>query len=40
MDRQYTKIDIVRSILDDDIKQINDEEQKRCAYVHFAWKGG
>ena len=35
MDRQYTKVDIVRSILDDDIKKIKDEEQKRCAYVHL-----
>ena len=35
MDRQYTKVDIVRSILDDEIKKIEDEEQKRCAYVHL-----
>ncbi len=35
MDRQYTKTDIVRSILDDEIKKIKDEEQKRCAYVHL-----
>lgn len=35
MDRQYTKIDIVRSILDEEIKKMTDEEQKRCAYVHL-----
>ena len=35
MDRQYTKVDIVRSILDEEIKKIKDEEQKRCAYVHL-----
>ncbi len=39
MDRQYTKIDIVRSILDDEIKKINDEERKRCAYVHLYGAG-
>lgn len=35
MERQYTKVDVVRSILDEEIKKIKDEEQKRCAYVHL-----
>ena len=35
MDRQYTRIDSVRQLLDDDLKQIKDEEIKRCAYVHL-----
>lgn len=35
MDRQYTRIDSVRKILDDDLKALKDEEIKRCAYVHL-----
>ena len=35
MDRQYTRIDFVRKILDDELKLIGDEEIKRCAYVHL-----
>ena len=35
MERQYTRIDLVRKTLDDDLKQIKDEEIKRCAYVHL-----
>ena len=35
MERQYTRIDSVRKLLDDDLKLINDEEIKRCAYVHL-----
>lgn len=35
MDRQYTRIDSVREILDRDLKSIPDEEIKRCAYVHL-----
>ena len=35
MERQYTRIDLVRKVLDDDLKQIKDEEIKRCAYVHL-----
>ena len=35
MDRQYTRIDSVRELLDHDLKEIPDEEQKRCAYVHL-----
>lgn len=35
MERQYTRIDFVRKLLDDDIKLIRDEEIKRCAYVHL-----
>ena len=35
MDRQYTRIDFVREILDMDLKAITDEEIKRCAYVHL-----
>ena len=35
MERQYTRIDFVRKLLDDDIKLIQDEEIKRCAYVHL-----
>ena len=31
MDRQYTRIDSVREILDRDLKSIPDEEIKRCA---------
>lgn len=35
MERQYTRIDAVRKVLDNDIKAIRDEEVKRCAYVHL-----
>lgn len=35
MERQYTRIDQVRSLLDDALKAIPDEEIKRCAYVHL-----
>lgn len=35
MERQYTRIDLVRKLLDDDLKLIKDEEIKRCAYVHL-----
>lgn len=35
MERQYTRIDAVRNVLDHDIKGIRDEEVKRCAYVHL-----
>lgn len=35
MDRQYTRIDSVRKILDNNLKAIHDEELKRCAYVHL-----
>ena len=35
MERQYTRIDFVRKLLDDNIKLIKDEEIKRCAYVHL-----
>lgn len=35
MNRQYTRIDSVREILDKDLKAIPDEEIKRCAYVHL-----
>ena len=35
MERQYTRIDFVRELLDDKLKCIEDEEIKRCAYVHL-----
>ncbi len=35
MERQYTRIDALRNVLDNDIKAIKDEEVKRCAYVHL-----
>jgi len=35
MERQYTRIDRVRNLLDDALKTIPDEEVKRCAYVHL-----
>lgn len=35
MNRQYTRIDSVREILDKALKAIPDEETKRCAYVHL-----
>ena len=33
--RQYTRIDKVRERVDTLLKEIKDEEQKRCAYVHL-----
>ena len=35
MERQYTRLDEVRSLLDPIIKAIPDEEAKRGAYVHL-----
>ena len=35
MDRQYTRLDAARKLVDDLIKAIPDEEEKRCAYVHL-----
>ena len=35
MERQFTRIDLVRRILDENLKAIPDEEIKRCAYVHL-----
>ncbi|ADU21265.1 HD domain-containing protein [Ruminococcus albus] len=35
MERQYTQIDQVRALIDTIIKAIEDEETKRCAYVHL-----
>ena len=35
MERQYTRIDQVRALIDPIIKAIEDEETKRCAYVHL-----
>lgn len=35
MNRQHTRIDLVREILDRELKSIPDEEIKRCAYVHL-----
>lgn len=35
MERQYTRIDSLRGLLDKDLKAIPDEETKRCAYVHL-----
>lgn len=35
MERQYTRLDEARSIIDPIIKGIEDEETKRCAYVHL-----
>lgn len=35
MERQYTRIDSVRQMLDKNLKEIADEEVKRCAYVHL-----
>ena len=35
MERQYTRLDEVRNILDPIIKGIEDEEAKRGAYVHL-----
>lgn len=33
--RQYTRIDSVRTLLDNDIKNIPDKKIKRCVYVHL-----
>lgn len=35
MERQYTRLDEVRNVVDYIIKKIEDEELKRCAYVHL-----
>ena len=35
MDRQYTRLDTVRELIDQIISSIRDEETKRCAYVHL-----
>lgn len=35
MERQYTRIDEVRKVLDPIIKNIKDDERKRCAFVHL-----
>ncbi len=35
MDRQYTTLDEARSIIDPLINAIEDEEIRRCAYVHL-----
>ncbi len=35
MERQYTKLDAARKLIDDIIKNISDEEYKRGAYVHL-----
>ena len=35
MTRQYTKLDSARKLIDDIIKGIKDEEDKRTAYVHL-----
>ncbi len=35
MERQYTKLDEARNIIDPLIKEIRDEESKRGAYVHL-----
>ena len=39
MERQYTRIDSVRAVLDAAIKNIPDEEKKRCAYIHLYGTG-
>ena len=35
MERQYTRLDQARKLIDDIIKNIADEEDKRSAYVHL-----
>ncbi len=35
MERQLTRLDEARSLIDPIIKSIADEEMKRCAYVHL-----
>lgn len=39
MERQYTKLDSARKLIDDIIKKIENEEDKRCAYVHLYGTG-
>ena len=34
-ERQYTRLDAVRALLDPILYQIADEDTKRCAYVHL-----
>lgn len=34
-ERQYTRIDMVRQLLDEKLNAMEDAEQKRCAYVHL-----
>lgn len=34
-ERQFTRIDTVRQVLDEKINAIEDAEQLRCAYVHL-----
>ena len=35
MERQYTRLDAARTLIDNIIKNIGDEEDKRGAYVHL-----
>ena len=35
MERQYTRLDEARNLIDSIIKKIDDEEAKRGAYVHL-----
>lgn len=35
MERQYTRLDAARNLIDGIIKKINNEEDKRGAYVHL-----
>ena len=35
MERELTRLDDVRNIVDSLLKEITDEEMKRCAYVHL-----
>ena len=35
MERQFTRLDDARFLIDGIIKNIADEEEKRCAYVHL-----
>lgn len=39
MERQYTRLDEARKLIDPLIKGIADEEEKRCAYVHLYGTG-
>lgn len=39
MERQFTELDTARKLIDDIIKTIEDEETKRCAYVHLYGTG-
>lgn len=34
-ERQYTRIDTVRQLLDEKLNAMEDAEQRRCAYVHL-----